>query len=129
MNRENIEGRKATPQRRSRLPRLLSAIQPYGLAVLAVSRAIGVALFLQQFHFRVAAVPLFLFAVAISAWYGGPGAGAVGFLLSCLLFFYFFVEPLYSFEIPPPEIPYFFIFASFSALITLFIAARRRRER
>jgi len=129
MDPANIEGRQATPQRRSRLPRLLSAIQPYGLAVLAVSLALGAALFLQQFHFRVAAVPLFLFAVAIAAWYGGPGAGALGLLLSCLLFVYFFVEPIYSFEIAPSELPYFIIFASFAALITWFSAVRRRVER
>jgi light-regulated signal transduction histidine kinase (bacteriophytochrome) len=111
------------------LPRLLSAIQPYGLAVLAVSLALGAALFIQQFHFRVAAVPLFLFAVAIAAWYGGPGAGVLGLLLSCLLFAYFFVEPIYSIYIAPSELPYFIIFASFAALITWFSAVRRRVER
>ncbi len=126
MDPANIEGRQATPQRRSRLPRLLSAIQPYGLAVLAVSLALGAALFIQQFHFRVAAVPLFLFAVAIAAWYGGPGAGVLGLLLSCLLFTYFFVEPIYSIYIAPSELPYFIIFASFAALITWFSAVRRR---
>jgi signal transduction histidine kinase len=129
MDPANIEGRQATPQRRSRLPRLLSAIQPYGLAVLAVSLALGAALFIQQFHFRVAAVPLFLFAVAIAAWYGGPGSGVLGLLLSCLLFAYFFVEPIYSIYIAPSELPYFIIFASFAALITWFSAVRRRVER
>jgi signal transduction histidine kinase len=129
MDPAHIEGRQATPQRRSRLPRLLSAIQPYGLAVLAVSLALGAALFIQQFHFRVAAVPLFLFAVAIAAWYGGPGAGVLGLLLSCLLFAYFFVEPIYSIYIAPSELPYFIIFASFAALITWFSAVRRRVER
>jgi signal transduction histidine kinase len=129
MDPANIEGRQATPQRRSRLPRLRSAIQPYGLAVLAVSLALGAALFIQQFHFRVAAVPLFLFAVAIAAWYGGPGAGVLGLLLSCLLFAYFFVEPIYSIYIAPSELPYFIIFASFAALITWFSAVRRRVER
>jgi signal transduction histidine kinase len=129
MDPANIEGRQATPHRRSRLPRLLSSIQPYGLGVLAVSLALGAALFLQQFHFRDAAVPLFLFAVAIAAWYGGPGAGVLGLLLSCLLFAYFFVEPIYSIEIAPSEFPYFIIFASFAALVTWFSAVRRKVER
>jgi signal transduction histidine kinase len=129
MDPANIEGRQATPQRRSRLPRLRSAIQPYGLAVLAVSLALGAALFVQQLHFRVAAVPLFLFAVAIAAWYGGAGAGVLSLLLSCLLFVYFFVEPIYSIYIAPSELPYFIIFASFAALITWFSAVRRKVER
>jgi signal transduction histidine kinase len=129
MDPANSEGRQATPQRRSRLPRLLSAIQPYGLAVLAVSLALGAALFLQHFHFREAAVPLFLFAVAIAAWYGGAGAGVLGVLLSCLLFVYFFVEPIYSVYIAPSEFPYFIIFASFAALVTWFSAVRRKVER
>src|SRR5258708_35934083 len=105
MDPANIEGRQATPQRRSRLPRLLSAIQPYGLAVLAVSLALGAALFLQQFHFRVAAVSLFLFAVAVSARDWGAWAGAVGFLLSCLLFFFFFGEAIFSLAIAPSRLP------------------------
>jgi signal transduction histidine kinase len=129
MDPANIEGRQATPRRRPRLPWLLSAIQPYGLAVLAVSLALGAALFLQQFHFRDAEVPLFLFAVAIAAWYGGTGAGALSLLLSCLLFAYFFVEPIYSIYIAPSEFPYFIIFASFAALITWFSAVRRKVER
>src|SRR5260370_33985325 len=112
MDPANIEGRQATPQRRSRLPRLLSAIQPYGLAVLAVSLALGAALFLQQFHFRVAAVPLFLFGAAIAARCGGPRAGAVGFPPSFPLFWYFFVEPLFLFQISPSELHYFIIFVS-----------------
>src|SRR5260370_25136801 len=103
MDPANIEGRQATPQRRSRLPRLLSAIQPYGLAVVAVSLALGAALFLQQFHFRVAAVSLFLFPVSISPLYGGPCAGALGLPRSFLPFCYFFVAPLYHLWIAPPQ--------------------------
>jgi signal transduction histidine kinase len=129
MDPANIEGRQATPQRRSRLPGMLFAIQPYGLAVLVVSLALGVALFLQQLHFRDAAVPLFLFAVAIAAWYGGVGAGVLGLLLSCLLFAYFFVEPIYSIYVAPSEFPYFIIFALFAALINWFSAVRRKVER
>jgi light-regulated signal transduction histidine kinase (bacteriophytochrome) len=50
-------------------------------------------------------------------------------LLSCLLFVYFFVEPIYSIYIAPSELPYFIIFASFAALITWFSAVRRKVER
>ena len=37
-------------------------------------------------------VPFFLFAVALAAWYAGPGPAVLTLLLSCLLD-YFFFEP------------------------------------
>jgi light-regulated signal transduction histidine kinase (bacteriophytochrome) len=104
-------------------------MQRYGLAVLGVALALGVALLFRQFQFRDVEVPLFLFAVAIAAWYGGPGAAAVAWGLSCLSFDYFFVEPLYSLDIAPSDLPYFTVFALFAALVTWFSAVRRRVER
>ena len=78
---------------------ILSRIQRYGLAVVAVSVALGVALLLERFHFRDVEVPLFLFAVAVAAWYAGPGAAVLTLLLSCVSFDYFFVEPLYTLDV------------------------------
>jgi hypothetical protein len=71
MNQANIEPRQAMAQRKPQLR--LSAIQRYGLAVLSVSLALGGALFVERFHVREVEIPLFLFAIAISAWYGGTG--------------------------------------------------------
>ena len=42
-------------------------IQGYGLAILSVLLALGASLLLGHFHFREAAFPLLLFAVAISS--------------------------------------------------------------
>jgi len=39
-------------QRKPQLPKLVSTIQRYGLAVLCVAVALGAALLLQQFNFR-----------------------------------------------------------------------------
>ncbi|MBV8815414.1 MAG: PAS domain S-box protein [Verrucomicrobia bacterium] len=107
----------------------VAALWPYALAVLSVSFGLGIALLFQRLGFRAGQVPLLLFAVATSSWYGGTGAAALAFLLSCLAFDYFFTEPLYSLYIVPADIPYFIVFALFAALITWFSAVRRRVER
>ena len=78
-------------------PKPLSRIQRYGLAVLSVSVALGGALVLERFHFRDVEVPLFLFAVAVAAWYGGTEDAVLALILSCISFDYFFVEPLHTF--------------------------------
>src|SRR6202007_2307211 len=49
--------------------------------------------------------------------------------LTCVGYDYFFVEPLYSANIAPSELPYFAIFALFAALVTWFSTVRRRVER
>ena len=112
-------------------PQLLdsfSAIQKYGLAVLSVSAALGGALLIEYFHMRDVEVPLFLFAVAISAWYGGVGAALLALVLSCLTFDYFFVEPVHSVYISGSDLPYFIIFSTFATLVTWFSTVRRRAE-
>ena len=111
-----------------RLPESLSTIQDYGLAVLSVSAALGGALLTERFHVRDVGVPLFLFAVAVTAWYGGAGAAVVALLLSCLGFDYFFVEPLHTLYISSSNLPYFVVFAAFATLVTWFSAVRRRVE-
>jgi len=115
-------------QWKPQLPKPLSAIQGYGLAVLSVSAALWLALLMQDFHFGGLQVPLFLFAAAITSWYGGGGPAALAFVLSCLSFDYFFVEPLYSLAMTSSDIPYFISFASFTLLVTWFASVRSRVE-
>src|SRR5271166_4406323 len=129
MNLGSIEGSRGIVQRKPQLPKYLSTIGCYGLAVLSVSVALGGALLLQRFGFRNVETPLFLFAVAVASWYGGTGAAALALLLSCIGFDYFFTVPFYSLEISPSDIPYFVAFASFASLLTWFSAVRRRAER
>ena len=129
MNQASIEAKQATVQRKPQLPKLLSTIQRYGLAVLSVSVALAAALLLAHFHFRGVEVPLFLFALALAAWYGGAGAAALAFLLSCISFVYFFVQPIYSIYISNSDLPYFIVFAVFASLVTWFSVVRGRVER
>jgi hypothetical protein len=61
-----------------RWPELLkrpSPVQRHGLAVVSVAVALGAALLLNRYHVRDVGFPLFLFAIAVSAWYAGPAPG------------------------------------------------------
>lgn len=111
-----------------RLPKPLSAIQSYGLAIISVAAALGTALLMDRLHFGGVQVALFLFASAITSWYGGGRAATLALILSCVSFDYFFTEPLYSLDITRTDIPYFISFASFALLVTWFAAIRRRVE-
>jgi PAS domain S-box-containing protein len=128
MDQARLEARQATVRCKPQLPKPLSRVQRYGLAVLSVSVALGGALLLERLHFRDVEVPLFLFAVAVAAWYGGTEGAVLALLLSCISFDYFFVEPLHTLEISLSDLPYYIVFASFASLVTWFSALRRRVE-
>jgi hypothetical protein len=51
------------------LAKIPSAIQRYGLDVLSVALALGMALILARYNFRGAEFPLFLMAIALTVWY------------------------------------------------------------
>ncbi len=106
----------------------LSVLQRYGLAVFSVAAALGGALLIEHLHMRDVEVPLFLFALAVSAWYGGAGAALLALLLSTSAFDYFFTEPLHTLYISRADLPYFAVFATFASLVTWFSAVRRRVE-
>jgi len=127
MNLSGIDASESVVHRSSG-PLRLVRLQRYGLAVVSVGVALAAALLLQHFHFRDAAVPLLLFAGAISSWYGGPGPAVLAVLLSLMGFAYFFVPPIYSLRVAPSDLPYFIIFASFTSLISWFAMIRRRIE-
>jgi PAS domain S-box-containing protein len=128
MNQARLEARQAMVRCKPQSPKPLSRIQRYGLAVLSVSVALGGALVLERFHFRDVEVPLFLFAVAVAAWYGGTEDAVLALILSCISFDYFFVEPLHTLDISLSDLPYYIVFASFASLVTWFSALRRRVE-
>jgi len=119
--------RRATAWSNSHLQKALPAVLGYALAVACVSVAVGAALLLERFQLHN--VFLFLFAIAVVAWYGGTAAAVLALLLSCISFGYFFVEPLHTLDISRSDLPYFIILASFSALVIQFSAVRRRVER
>ncbi len=109
--------------------RVTSVVLRYGLAAVAVCIALAGALILQRYKFTGVADPLFLFPIALSVWFAGPGPGLLAVVLSALAHDYFFIEPLYSLTITPADIPHFVIFVIFALLITGFTSKRRRAER
>ena len=106
-----------------------SYILRYGLAVASSSIALGLALLAQHYNFRNVEVPLFLFTVALTAWYGGSRPAAVALVLSIAFFDYFFTEPRYTLYVTAADLPYLLVFTAFALLVAWFSAVRRRVER
>jgi PAS domain S-box-containing protein len=107
---------------------VISPLLKYGLGLAAPCVALGVALLLARYGIYFIN-SLFLFAIAIVSWFAGPGPAVLAVVVSGLARDYFFIEPLYSLEIRPSDIPNYIIFILFGLLITSFAAARRRVER
>jgi signal transduction histidine kinase len=113
----------------SRLLEALSALQRYGLAILSVGAALGLALLVDRYNIRDVEVPLFLFAIALTAWYTGPGPAALAFALSSGAFNYYFTQPYYTLYVTSSDLPYYIVFLLFAALVAWFSVVRRRVER
>ena len=127
MNRSDLAAGRSIAHRFIGSLRLKDLLR-YGLAIVYVAAALGAALLLRHANFRDIAVSMFLFAVAASAWYRGPGPAVLAVLLSEICFDYFFLPPFYSLSISTGDIPSFVIFASFASLVSWFSAKRRRVE-
>jgi len=117
MAQSNIQKRKIQPM-----------IQRYGLAVSAVAIALESALFLASHNFQGVEFPLFLFAMALVAWYQGTGPAILALLLSSVAFNYYFTVPVHTLYVTRSEIPYYVMFVLFASLVTWFSAVRRRVE-
>jgi PAS domain S-box-containing protein len=111
------------------VPMPLSVAQSYGLAVVAVALALVGGLLLQGFNLNGVEFTIFLFAIVITVWYGRMQAAIFALVLACLVFNYFFTEPLHTLYVTPSELPYYFIFVFFASLLAWFTAVRRRVER
>jgi K+-sensing histidine kinase KdpD len=111
-----------------KLQRIHSPILRYGLSVVCVAIALGLALTLQHYQFRDVELPVFSLAVAIATWYGGIGASVLAILLSTMCFNYFFVEPIHSFAVSTQDLPYFLTFLASAILVAWFSAVSRRIE-
>src|SRR5499426_2672495 len=95
------------------LRRVTSVVLSYGLAVVSVAIALGLALLTQLQTVPNLEFPLFLMAIAVTVWYAGTGPGVLAVVLSGLSLDYFFTHPLYSFDIGPSERQYFVVFILF----------------
>lgn len=109
-------------------PNIQPVFRRYGLAILSVAIALGCALFLASHNFQEVEFPLFLFAMALVAWYQGTGPAILALLLSSIVFNYFFTEPFHTLYVTRTEVPYYLMFILFASLVTWFSAVRRRVE-
>src|SRR5262249_58913249 len=107
------------------LRRVTSVVLRYGLAVVSVAIALGVALLAQLQEVHNLEFPLFLIAIATTVWYAGAGPGVLAVVLSGLSFNYFFTQPLYTLYIEPSDRPYFIVFTLFACTIGLVSSSRR----
>ncbi len=108
--------------------RVTSVVPKYGLAVVSVAIALGLALLAQAYSVHNPEFPLFLMAIAATVWYAGIGPGVLAVVLSSTSFNYFFTEPLYSFYIAPSDRIDFIVFVLFGLMIGWFSSRRRRIE-
>jgi K+-sensing histidine kinase KdpD len=83
---------------------------------------------LQYYQFRDVELPLFTLSIALTTWYAGNGPSALAVVLASLFFDYFFTEPFYTLYISTRDLPYFFIFVIWAAIVASFSAVRRRIE-
>jgi signal transduction histidine kinase len=105
-----------------------SPIARYGLCILGIQIALGLALILQYYEFHDAELPVFTVAIALVTWYAGIGPSVLAVVLAWTCFNYFFAEPLYTFEISRADLPYFVFFVVWAVVVASFAAVRRRVE-
>ena len=110
------------------LRRMTSVVLRYGLAVVSVAVALGLALLAQLQTVPNLEFPLFLTAIAVTVWYAGAGPGVLAVVFSGLGFDYFLVQPLYTLYIEPRNRPLFVVFILFALMIAWFSSRRRRIE-
>ena len=100
------------------------ALRRYGLALLAVATAVGIALTAELAGFEKLELPLLLMAIGAAVWYGGPQSGIAAIVGATLSIAYFFARPKYSLHIDRPDLGYFAIFILFALFIGSFAARR-----
>ena len=102
----------------------MPTILRYGIAVLSVAIANGLALFLLR-QFEAILTP-FLFAVAATVWYAGTGPGVLAIVLSVLSLNHFFLRPFFPFSAISYADLVYLTFCIFCALGVGWVSAVRR---
>lgn len=112
----------------SQIGKIRPTIKRYGLALLSVVVALVLARLLASHNFQGLEFSLFLFAIALTAWYEGTGPAILALVLSSLAFDYYFTLPLHALRVESSEVPYYVTYILFATLVAGFAAIRRRAE-
>ena len=107
----------------------MRALRPYGLALLAIAVAVGLALAAPHLGLGHLEQPLLLIVIGAIVWYGGPGPGVVAVVAGSLCLDYFFTPPLYALGFEREDFVNIGLFVAFALVIGGFAARRRRVER
>ncbi|HKP02686.1 MAG TPA: ATP-binding protein [Chthoniobacterales bacterium] len=102
-------------------------LQHYPFAIASVALALGVGLLAGHYGVRHVQFTVFLFAIAVTAWYGGRGNAMLAVLMAGLAYAYFFAEPI-GFAVSRENLPHYVLFILFGILIGWFGAVRRQAE-
>jgi PAS domain S-box-containing protein len=105
-----------------------SAAVRYGLAIGSVAVALGIGLLAWRSNIRHVEFTVFLFAIAVTAWYGRTAAAMLAVALASLAYAYFFADPIHSFAVNRENLPHYVLFVLFALLVGWFGAVRRRVE-
>jgi K+-sensing histidine kinase KdpD len=84
----------------------------YGLALGSVALALGIGFLAWYYSIRHVDFTVLLFAIAVTAWYGGIGPAMLAVLFSSLGYAYFFAPPDYSFAVSREELPHYVLFVA-----------------
>jgi signal transduction histidine kinase len=123
---------RSPPERDWAGHRLWYGAVPYLLSAVSVAAALAVRLLLQRLSVVGASemrMTLFLYAIAVSAWYLGTGPGVVAAILSGLVYDYFLSDSHHFLRITLDQVPFYVAFVLFAVIVTRFTAVRRRVER
>ena len=105
--------------------KFLEVVWRYGLSVASVGTALLLTLHLWRW-IEPQATPLFLAAIAVTAWRGGLWASLLATLLAVLAVDYFFSPPVGSFEASVENAASAFVFVMVALLISCIDAARKK---
>src|SRR5678815_1667855 len=104
---------------------MLRTLSRYGLAVVTVAVALIVT---KSLVIYTDITPLFYAAIVISAWFGGMGPGLLAVALATVAIDYYFVEPLYTFDLNAKQISFLIVFGILAALTSWMSSKRRQSE-
>jgi C4-dicarboxylate-specific signal transduction histidine kinase len=108
-------------------PPPLQPVPRYALAIAFVSLALILSLVLRVPFGN----PFWLFfsaAVIASTWFGGRGPGWVAVILSSIAVLYYFIPPIHSFGVKPPDVPFFLTFVACEVVANWLISWQREAE-